>query len=156
MGRFATGVTVVTALADGAPHGMTANAFMAGSLEPPLCVVSIRKAARLHGYVSASRRYAVSILAEEQRHLSDHFAGRRVAGMTPEFAWVDGMPVLVRGIAGIVADVVDTSDCGDHTLFIGRISRMGARSASPLLFFAARYGRVETSEPIERVGPMFW
>ena len=157
MGRFATGVTVVTTLAGDEPHGMTANAFMAGSLEPPLCVISIGRQARLHEHVMACGRYAVSILGEEQRHLSDHFAGRRLPGIVPEFGWVDGIPVLARALAVVVADVVDTSGCGDHTLFIGRIARMGDRPASPLLFFAGRYARIDASDPIERVGPpMFW
>jgi flavin reductase len=157
MGRFATGITVITTEAGGEPHGMTANAFMAGSLEPPLCVISVRKEARLHDYVSSCGRYGVSFLTEEQQHLSDHFAGRRLPGVAPEFVDVDGLPVLHRALAVIVADVVDTADCGDHTLFIGRISRMQASSGPPLLFYSGRYARIDNSDPIERISPpTFW
>jgi flavin reductase len=70
---------------------------------------------------------------------------------------VDGMPVLDRALAVIVADVVETADCGDHTLFIGRISRLQATGGPPLLFYGGRYARIDSSDPIERIGPpTFW
>ncbi|MCP4384248.1 MAG: flavin reductase family protein [Hyphomicrobiales bacterium] len=75
MSRFATGVTVITVAADGEPQGMTANAFMSGSLDPPLGVVSVARRARMHGYLSNATRFAVNILAAEQTDLANHFAG---------------------------------------------------------------------------------
>src|SRR5580698_9273154 len=76
MGGFATGVTVITVDAAGGPHGMTANAFMSGSLTPPLCVVSIAKRANTHAMVVAAGRFGVNILGEDQRDLAIYFAGR--------------------------------------------------------------------------------
>ncbi|MBV9702458.1 MAG: flavin reductase family protein, partial [Methylobacteriaceae bacterium] len=57
MGSFPTGVTVITTQAGGAPRGMTANAFMSGSLDPPLCVVCVAKRAHMHGYLLQTGRF---------------------------------------------------------------------------------------------------
>src|SRR5690348_11140779 len=80
MGSFATGVTVIVAEADGDIRGMTANAFMSGSLEPPLCVVSIAKRAHMHGHIAAAGRFSVNILSVAQEELALHFAGRPTGG----------------------------------------------------------------------------
>src|SRR5688500_15964000 len=94
MGRFATGVTVVTTLVDTETFGMTANAFMAGSLEPMLCVISINHAAQMHGRLRGASHYGVSFLSQEQQHLAAHFAGKRLEGLAPEFELHGRTPIL--------------------------------------------------------------
>jgi flavin reductase (DIM6/NTAB) family NADH-FMN oxidoreductase RutF len=143
MGRFATGITVITAAADGETHGMTANAFMSGSLEPPLCVVSIAKRAHMHAFMSKSDRFAVNILAEGQEPVADHFAGKTKSKVGVAFAKVDGIPVLAEASARILADTVASHDCGDHTLFIGHIRAMSTDERPPLVYHAARFGAFE-------------
>ena len=81
MGRFATGVTVITATVAGDTRGMTANAFMSGSLDPPLCVISVTKRAHMHGHLIAAGRFAVNILASGQEDYATHFAGRPIPGL---------------------------------------------------------------------------
>jgi len=76
LGRFATGVTVVTAIENGKAHGMTANAFVSVSLDPPLVLVSLDNRSHMHRILPTVGRYGVSVLAEDQKALSDHFAGR--------------------------------------------------------------------------------
>jgi flavin reductase (DIM6/NTAB) family NADH-FMN oxidoreductase RutF len=158
MARFATGVTVVTTRIDDETFGMTANAFMAGSLEPPLCVVSIRRAALMHERLLRARHYGVSFLGEHQRHFAAHFAGRRLDRLAPEFDLVGSTPVLRRALATVTATVVDTAECGDHTLFIGSIdSLMRGPDEPPLLFYAGRYGQLARSSTLESVSPPgFW
>ena len=74
---FATGVTVITTARQGDQvHGMTANAFMSVSLRPPLVVISVDRRAKMHALLHEGRRYGISVLADEQRALSDRFAGR--------------------------------------------------------------------------------
>ena len=85
MGRFATGVTVVTTRVGEETFGMTANAFMAGSLEPMLCIVSINRKAQMHGRLRQAGHYGVSFLTQEQQHFAAHFAGKRLHGLTPDF-----------------------------------------------------------------------
>lgn len=146
MGRFATGVTVISTDLRGEAYGMTANAFMSGSLEPPLCVVSIRKEARMHRYLREARTFGVSFLAEDQRSISQHFSGRLGEGAAPPFEYFEGVPVVADALAHVVASVVDEAECGDHTLFIGRISHLAAADdGAPLVFYAGNYRRLDGS-----------
>lgn len=83
LGRFATGVTIVTAVEEGNVHGMTANAFMSVSLEPPLVLVSIDHKAKMHQILPKTRVYGISILREDQEAVSQHFAGRPMEHTPP-------------------------------------------------------------------------
>jgi flavin reductase (DIM6/NTAB) family NADH-FMN oxidoreductase RutF len=157
MGRFATGVTVVTTVLGDEIHGMTANAFMAGSLDPMLCVISIARTSRMHERLKVSGHFGISFLSQEQQHLSAHFAGRGLGTANPDFVFRERTPVLKRAVAAITADIVDTAPCGDHTLFIGRITSMEAANERPLLFYGGRYARIDRLHPIEEVDPPeFW
>jgi flavin reductase (DIM6/NTAB) family NADH-FMN oxidoreductase RutF len=159
MGRFATGVTVVTTRIGEETYGMTANAFMAGSLEPMLCLASINKMAQMHGRLALAGHYGVSFLSQEQQHLAAHFAGKRlVGGLMPEFELHGATPVLKRAVGAVTADIIDTADCGDHTLFIGRINELIAGDAlRPLLFYGGRYGRLDAYAPLDDADPPeFW
>jgi flavin reductase (DIM6/NTAB) family NADH-FMN oxidoreductase RutF len=158
LGRFATGVTVVTTRIGDETFGMTANAFMAGSLEPMLCVVSINRTAHMHGRLRDAGHYGVSFLSQEQQHFAAHFAGKRLHGLTPDFELHGRTPVLKRALAAVTADAIETAECGDHTLFIGRINDLIVRDAAPpLLFFGGRYGRLDIGAPIDTAEPPeFW
>lgn len=78
MGRFATGVTIVTTQVGDDTHGMTANAFMSVSLDPKLVTISIDHNARMYERIKASGQFAVSILTDEQKEVSMHFAGQKM------------------------------------------------------------------------------
>ena len=158
MGRFATGVTVVTTPIGADTFGMTANAFMAGSLDPMLCVISINRTAQMHGRLRQAGHYGVSFLSQEQQHLAGHFAGKRLDGVTPEFELHGRTPILKRALAAVSADIVDTAECGDHTLFVGSITGLVVgSSARPILFFGGRYGRLDTRAALDGTDPPeFW
>ena len=158
MGQFATGVTVVTTRVGTETFGMTANAFMAGSLEPMLCVISINQTAQMHDRLRRAGHFGVSFLSDEQRHLAAHFAGKRLAGLSPDFELRGRTPILKRALAAATAEIVDTAECGDHTLFVGRIEELAVGSSSrPLLFFGGRYGRLDTGSPLDVAEPPeFW
>lgn len=159
MGRFATGVTVITTRIGEETFGMTANAFMAGSLDPMLCVVSINHTAQMHGRLRLAGHYGVSFLSQEQQHLAAQFAGKRLGGLAPDFEVRGRTPILKRALAAVTADVVETVECGDHTLFVGSVNGLilGDDVAAPLLFFSGRYSRIDTRAPIgEAAPPEFW
>jgi flavin reductase (DIM6/NTAB) family NADH-FMN oxidoreductase RutF len=157
MGRFATGVTVVTTTGSNQIYGMTANAFMAGSLDPMLCVISINRTAQMHERLLRAGHFGVSFLSEWQQHLSAHFAGQRLGAIGPEFTYRGLTPILARAVAAVTADVVDTTECGDHTLFIGQINHMETAVGRPLLFYRGRYARIDLSNSIEEADPPeFW
>jgi flavin reductase (DIM6/NTAB) family NADH-FMN oxidoreductase RutF len=157
MGRFATGVTVITTDHDGTPRGMTANAFISGSLEPPLCVVSIAKRAHMHEVMRSASHFGVNILAETQVEISEHFAGRPNIGLAVEFDTVGPAPLLANACARMLAETVAQHDCGDHTIFIGHILRMDADERTPLLYHAGRYRSLDGGRIDTHVGvPEFW
>jgi flavin reductase (DIM6/NTAB) family NADH-FMN oxidoreductase RutF len=139
MGRFATGVTVVTARHAGETRGMTANAFMSASLDPPLCIVSVDKRAHMHAHLPKARFFAVNILAEGQEPLARHFSGKPDPGLAISFAEIDGIPTIADSVARMTAELTGAHDCGDHTLFVGRVLQMTAADKPPLLFYASRY-----------------
>jgi len=85
LGRFASGVTVITTEHEGRTHGMTANAFVSVSLDPPLVLVSVDNRAQMHQLLALAPRYGVSVLAEDQEMLSNHFAGRATEGLQIPF-----------------------------------------------------------------------
>jgi flavin reductase (DIM6/NTAB) family NADH-FMN oxidoreductase RutF len=142
MGSFASGVTVVTTVAGGEVRGMTVSAFMSGSLEPPLCVISIRKAARMHPLLLAAGHFGVSILAKTQERISSHFAGVPASNLPPDLVWAGRTPMLANASAVIAADLAAHHDCGDHTLLIGRIRHLAASGFPPLLVHEGRYAGV--------------
>jgi flavin reductase len=157
MGRFATGVTVITADVPGAVRGMTANAFMSGSLEPPLCLVSIAVNAHMHAHLITAGRFGVSILAKGQEGLSLHFAGRSRDRLNVEFERAAMVP-LVKGASAVIATEMQARhDCGDHTLFVGRIMYLRENDGAPLVYCSGKYGTfVPSNEQAREPTIDFW
>jgi len=156
LGRFPTGVTVVTlkmpaehrvggldAAPTGGVHGITVSSFMSLSLTPPLVGVAIGQKARAHGMLPALARYGVSVLAAGQASISDHFAGRPVALGEDPFEELDGHPVLKGAAAQLVCTVVNQVPVGDHMLVVGRLDHARVAEAGPLAYAQGRYGRLE-------------
>jgi flavin reductase (DIM6/NTAB) family NADH-FMN oxidoreductase RutF len=139
MGRFATGVTVISVKDDEGTHAMTANGFLSVSLEPMLILVSIGVQARMHGRLMAAGRYGVSVLGAGNEAASRHFSGRPSVDLEPEFTEVAGVPVLTGVVAVAVASIVDAHPAGDHTLFIGQVEALDFATGDPLLFYGGAY-----------------
>jgi flavin reductase (DIM6/NTAB) family NADH-FMN oxidoreductase RutF len=148
MGRFATGVTVVSFLCDGVPAGMTVNAFLSVSLTPPLVLVSVRKVSRFVGHVRLGARFGINILSEQQRHLGPHFASQPEQEVKARFSDHAGTPLLDGSLAQIIARVVDIHPAGDHLLFIAAIEFLAhGAEAQPLIFFSGRYKQIHAHAP---------
>lgn len=158
MGQFVTGVTVVTTVHGGEIRGMTANAFMSGSLDPPLCVVSIAKRAHMHELAKKAGRFVVNVLAHDQDDLAIHFAGRPRADAVIELRWIDGIPALRDALAHMAADIVAEHDCGDHTLFVGHLIHMDTTGhGRPLVYHMSRFGGLLDSKQDQVIPvPEFW
>lgn len=142
LGRFATGVTIVTCLDEqGERLGLTANSFNALSLDPPLILWSLRQASLSLPAFRAATHFAVNILAESQVELSRRFASR-VPDKFAEGAWSDGaggVPVLSGAAAVLECETAQIHDAGDHVLFIGRVLRLADLATPPLLFHGGHY-----------------
>lgn len=147
-GRFGTGVTVVTTCCDGCDHGMTANAFMSVSLDPPLVAVSIAGAAKMLPRIQKSGRFAVSVLADTMDEIAWHFAGKPNPGFTNLLETVEGLPVIRDAAAAFTTDVRDEIVAGDHTIFIGHVRSLTVNEGKkPLLFFGGKFAALAATEP---------
>lgn len=159
LSRFAAGVTVITACQEpdfeGAPRdavGMTATAFMSVSLEPPLVMVSLRQQSRMREVLTERPLWAVSLLAESQRHVAGRFAipGRvsdrlMFADIPHSYGPATGAPVVGGALAVVECRTHSTVEAGDHTLVIGEVLSVDLPSPSgmPLIHFRGRYRGLE-------------
>jgi flavin reductase (DIM6/NTAB) family NADH-FMN oxidoreductase RutF len=145
LGRFATGVTIVTCRdAHGAPSGLTANSFAGVSLEPPLVLWSLRRASPSTPTFTAATAFNVNVLTEAQIELSRHFASR-VSHKFSLGTWSEGRngaPVLADCAAVFECTSVARHDIGDHLLFVGQVTSVSESHLPPLLFHSARYHKI--------------
>lgn len=142
LGRFVTGVTVVTTrTAQGHRSGLTANSFSALSLDPPLVLWSmVRQSGSLESFVAAGQ-FAINVLALDQSDVSHHFAtaqGDRFS-LHAFGEGLGGLPLLLGSLACFECQTENTIDGGDHVLFIGRVQRIRWRDGQPLAFSAGQY-----------------
>jgi flavin reductase (DIM6/NTAB) family NADH-FMN oxidoreductase RutF len=143
LGRFATGVTVLTTRdPKGKPVGMTASSLASVSLNPPLLSVCVDFTADMHQALSASGAFVINILAADQELLS-----RRFAELPPEerfqgIAWEerDGLVLLGGALAHIECERFADFPLGDHTLFVGRVTGGTVSEGEPLLYYRGGYG----------------
>ena len=148
MGRFATGVTVVTFDREGQTAGMTANAFLSVSMNPTLVLVSVRRGSRFTQCVAVGGSYGVNFLGEDQEHLSRHFGGRPQAGLEEPFFQHLGTPLLSGSLAQLVATVVDVHPAGDHLLYIGEVNYLwSGPETRPLIFYSGAYKQMHARDP---------
>jgi flavin reductase (DIM6/NTAB) family NADH-FMN oxidoreductase RutF len=145
MGRFATGVTVVTTIDRNTVHGMTANGFLSVSLRPPLVLVSLGRC-RMNEMLPKTGRYGISVLAEDQDHFAAHFAAQRPSPVEPEFVWHEGLPLLDGALAHVACRIVDAHRAGDHVLWIGEVEHLRHSDGEPLLFYTGRFGTVRHTD----------
>jgi flavin reductase (DIM6/NTAB) family NADH-FMN oxidoreductase RutF len=138
MRHFPTGVTVVTSVREGEPRGVTVSAFASVSADPPLVLICINREARSYLYISASQIFCVNVLAGDQRHLAERFAGKM---RERQFDGVEydkdltGAPVLRGIVAHLDCEVAEEHHAGTHSIFIGRVLSAKSRSGSPLGYY---------------------
>jgi 3-hydroxy-9,10-secoandrosta-1,3,5(10)-triene-9,17-dione monooxygenase reductase component len=142
LGRFATGVTIVTCTdGEGRFVGLTANSFNSLSLNPPLVLWSLRQSSPNLAAFSAAPRFAVNVLAEAQVDLSRRFAAA-VPDRFAEGAWALGelgAPVLAGCAAVFECESVSHQVAGDHRLFVGRVLACTESPLAPLVFQGGHY-----------------
>lgn len=149
LGRFASGVTVVTTVLDGVDHAMTASAFTSVSLDPPLVLVCSHKASRFHDAVLDSKIWGISILAEEGMAASAWFAhkGRPLHTQFEGIAYHrgdSGVVLLDQSLAWLECKTETVVDGGDHTVLMGAVIGAGVREDldDPLLYYRSHYGTI--------------
>ncbi|MFC5187305.1 flavin reductase family protein [Actinomadura harenae] len=150
VGRFATGVAVVTTVADGVDHAMTVNAFTSVSLDPLLVMFCADRTARFHDTVLTAGTWAVSVLPDGLRAASEHLAtrGRPIAGQLDGYrvhrGAVTGAPVLSEALASVECRTHAVHEGGDHSIVVGEVLSLDLPNpeAEPLIFHDGRYRRI--------------
>ena len=157
LGRFASGVTVVSTTLDGVDHAMTASAFSSVSLDPPLVLICSNKASRFHEAVTKSGVWGVSILAEESREASAWFSnrGRKLEDQFAGFPYRrgdSGVPLLEDSLAWLECTTSAIHDGGTHAIMVGSVTGAGFREDvdDPLLYYRSHYGTIIRSDESEK------
>jgi len=148
MGHFATGVTVITTKDnDGNPQGLTANAFMSLSLNPPLAIVSVDKNATCYGCFQPGNGFSVNFLSDDQEEISRRFATKGVDKFA-DLNWragSNGAALIDGALAQVECRIAACHDGGDHTIVVGEILNVCADGDRPLLFFKGKYQKLAAS-----------
>jgi flavin reductase (DIM6/NTAB) family NADH-FMN oxidoreductase RutF len=144
IGRFASGVTVITAAHEGRPFGTTASAVSSLSLEPPMLLACLNRTSSTRAAIAAAGRFAVNILGEDQADAALRFGRKR----TDKFAGVAfapgvaGAPLLAGALATVECRVVEEVTGGTHSVFLAAVERAAAAAGMPLAYFRGRFGRL--------------
>ncbi|WP_226034833.1 flavin reductase family protein [Aquibacillus saliphilus] len=142
MGKFATGITVVTTEYKGEIYGMTVNAFMSISLDPKLIAISIDEKATMYEKLQDTKNFGLSILSDKQKELSMIFARQKETDSEINYTFQDGKPVLKNSLATLSCTVKETTKAGDHLIFIAEVSDVELNSGQPIVYFGGEYQEI--------------
>jgi len=152
LGRFASGVTVVTGVSNDEPVGLTCQSFSSVSLDPPLVLFIPAKTSRAWPLLQRSGKFCVNLLAADQAELSNTMASRGIDKFA-EVKWTPaphaGSPMLAGAIAHIDCSIHAVHEAGDHFVVIGRVLDLvtdddGDDDVAPLMFYRGQY---RTTDP---------
>lgn len=145
-GRFATGVTVVTASGDDGPVGIVVNSFSSVSLDPALVLWSPAKTSRRFRYFEAAQHYAIHVLSAEQAELCQGFSQNAHAfeGIAHQVN-ANGVPLIEDCLARFECTKTATYDGGDHIIVVGRVDQAEMRDGDALTFYAGKFGQAAQS-----------
>jgi flavin reductase (DIM6/NTAB) family NADH-FMN oxidoreductase RutF len=158
---FPQGVTIVTTNSGEGPQGLTVSAFTSISLDPPLVLVSVSKASSVHQYLTMSKDFAVNFLADDQKSVSDRFAGRHEIndrfqgiGFSPGLT---GAPII-QGVRAVVeCRMWNIYDGGDHSLMIGTVVRAERLNEKPpLVYYVQQYTTTERVDSMLPPAELMW
>jgi flavin reductase (DIM6/NTAB) family NADH-FMN oxidoreductase RutF len=142
-GKFATGITVITAASNDGPVCIVANSFSSVSLDPALVLWSVDRSARRFPYFDAANHYAIHVLAAEQHDLCTQVA-RNVHALDEQPFQInsDGVPIIDHCLARFECRRVAAHDAGDHVIIVGQVQRTQMRDGAPLTFYGGDFGTV--------------
>ncbi len=143
LGHLATGVTIITTRTEDGIHGMTANAVVSVSLNPPLILICLDRRARMKTYIESSGRFGINLLSERQAPMSRYFARSWRSPQPPEHQFEEwaGVPYLAGSMGALSCRVSEHVEGGDHLVVIARVVglRLDDPTAAPLLFYRGGY-----------------
>ena len=147
---WASGVTVVTSRAGDKIHGMTVSAFSSVSADPPLVLVCANRDSTTHGIIEEAGLFAVNILAEHQREVSNVFASSKYEDSRLErVSWTEGhtgVPLIDEALASLECQVCSAHHEGSHTIYIGQVEAVHTSDATPLLYYKGGYRSINCDD----------
>jgi 4-nitrophenol 2-monooxygenase / 4-nitrocatechol 4-monooxygenase, reductase component len=151
IGRFMSGVVVITAAHQGERRGMTVSAVASLSLDPPMIVTCLNAASSTQEVVRRAGAFAVNVLAEDQEHLAGLFArpGADPFLDLPCEPGITGAPILAGTLAVLECQIVQEVRGGSHRVLLANVVRASAGEGSPLAYFRGRFGRIELVQDAE-------
>ncbi|HEY2563644.1 MAG TPA: flavin reductase family protein [Acidimicrobiales bacterium] len=150
MGRFATGVTIVTALEEGMPVGFSCQSFVSLSLDPPLVALAPAKTSTSWPRIARAGSFCVNVLSDRQSDVCMNFAvsgGDKFTGVPWHPAEIGGAPIIEGSLAWIDCELELVHDAGDHELVIGKVLELGLGEGEPLLYYRSGFAHLTTSGP---------
>jgi flavin reductase (DIM6/NTAB) family NADH-FMN oxidoreductase RutF len=144
LGRFASGVTVVTAATPEGGIGMTANSFSSVSMDPPLVLWCPARGSGRYPVFAAARHFAIHVLADHQEDLAMAFArsGAAFAGLDVQVN-SHGVPLIGDCLARFECDTHAQHDGGDHAIMVGQVRRAALTEGAPLVFSQGKFRRFD-------------
>jgi flavin reductase (DIM6/NTAB) family NADH-FMN oxidoreductase RutF len=142
MARLPTGVTVVTAMGAEGPSGLTANAVVSLSLDPPLMLACLDRGSRTLRAVESAGRFGVNVLGAGHEDLARAFSTKVPQ---PEkwdgVAWTEraGIPALDEALVWVACDLEDVLTGGDHVITTGSVLEVESTDGDPLVFHQGAY-----------------
>jgi 4-nitrophenol 2-monooxygenase / 4-nitrocatechol 4-monooxygenase, reductase component len=147
IGRFASGVTVITAQHEDSRYGTTASAVSSLSLDPPMLLVCLNRSSSTQQAIASAGHFAVNILAEGQADEAMRFAGKgdKFAGVNV-LEGTTGEPLLADALANLECRVVEEVTGGTHSVFLAEVEHATGRQGAPLAYFRGKFGRLELAQ----------
>lgn len=139
MGKFATGITVVSMYEKDETIGMTVNAFMSLSLDPMLVAVSIDETASMYDNFKSEKSFGISMLSESQEELSSYFARQIEIDYDVKFLDQSGVPVIEGALANLSCETIQEVEAGDHKIVIAKVKDIAINEGDPVLYFGSNY-----------------
>jgi flavin reductase (DIM6/NTAB) family NADH-FMN oxidoreductase RutF len=140
LGRFASGVTVVTAATADGPIGMTANSFSSVSMDPPLVLWCPAKSSSRYRFFAQARHFAIHVLSADQQDVAMAFArSGKAFDATPWESNAHDVPVFFDCLARFECETFAMHDAGDHSLMVGRVHLSAFRDGEPLIFSQGKF-----------------
>lgn len=161
MRLFPQGVTVVTAQSEDGPKGITVSSFTSVSLNPPLVLVSLARGSDLHDLLTSTKSFAVNFLADDQKSVSDLFAGRIQVkerfDMVKFHKGSTDSPIIDGARAVIECNVWRVYDGGDHSIVLGEVVKASALSTRrPLVYYTQQYTTTEQADEPAPPSDIIW
>ena len=145
IGRFASGVTVVTTRADKRDFGTTASAVSSLSMQPPMLLICLNRTSETQAAILQSKRFVVNVLAEGQEEVAKRFATKAASKF--EAGEVvrshKGLPMVQGALAHLECTVAETATGGTHTVFLSEVEQADASDGGPLTYYRGRFGRFD-------------